>query len=179
MEEEHQEQKTSAEDKYCQSNNSGISIHVPTQGITARIPPKRGSLRSRYHWEPTQWTTKSQQNDQPSRHSRRVIARPTTSPSGQNGNGQAEPAVEMSEEEAVCTFCNCILKVGKVMFKRKCNCQRDPPILAHESCTNNNHQSNEPCSQCKEPFQNIRMTLHQAPAAGRKKGFAWFGGKSN
>ncbi|KAM7461040.1 hypothetical protein LguiA_029161 [Lonicera macranthoides] len=169
MEEEHQEQKTSAEDKYCQLNNSGIS----TQGKTPTIPPKSANL-PRYDREPTQWTTDSQQNDQPSRHSRRVIARPTTSPSGQNG--QAEPAVEMSEEEAVCTFCNCILKVGKVMFKRNCNCQRDPPILAHESCTNNNHQSNEPCSQCKKPIQNIRMILHQAPAAGKKKGF---GGKRN
>ncbi|KAM7465065.1 hypothetical protein LguiB_012627 [Lonicera macranthoides] len=77
-------------------------------------------------------------------------------------SSEAEP-VEMSEEDAACTFCYCILKVGNNMFLRKCNCQRERPILAHEECTNNNPQPNEPCSQCNEPIQNIPMTLDRAP----------------
>ncbi|KAM7465086.1 hypothetical protein LguiB_012648 [Lonicera macranthoides] len=109
---------------------------------------------------------------------RRVIARPTTSPSGQNG--EAEP-VEMSVKDAACTFCYCILKVGNNMFLRKCNCQRERPILAHEECTNNNPQPNEPCSQCNEPIQNIPMTLDRVPVPrNRMKGFGrCFGSTSN
>ncbi|KAM7465083.1 hypothetical protein LguiB_012645 [Lonicera macranthoides] len=143
------------------------TIHAQEQFWIVDVPIFKSSIRASFDCDLPRITILSQQNDQ----GPRVIARPTSSSSGQN-----EPAVEMSKEEAVCTFCNCILKVGKVMFKRKCNCQRDPPILAHESCMNNNHQSNEPCSQCKKPIENIRMILHQAPAAGKKKGF---GGKRN
>ncbi|KAM7461043.1 hypothetical protein LguiA_029164 [Lonicera macranthoides] len=90
-------------------------------------------------------------------------------------SSEAEP-VEMSEEDAACTFCYCILKVGNNMFLRKCNCQRERPILAHEECTNNNPQPNEPCSQCNEPIQNIPMTLDRAPVPRNiMRGFDRFG----
>lgn len=82
--------------------------------------------------------------------------------------------MELLEEEAVCTFCNCILKVGKNMFMIKCKCSRDTPILAHEICTTNNHQANALCGQCREPFQNIPITLRRAPAAQKRMKFAPF-----
>ncbi|KAM7461054.1 hypothetical protein LguiA_029175 [Lonicera macranthoides] len=133
------------------------TIQPQEQWENEDVPIFKSSIRASFDCNLPRIMILRQQNDQ----GPRVIARPTSSPSGQN-----ELKVEMPEEEAVCTFCNCILKVGKVMFKRKCNCQRDPPILAHESCTNNNDRSNAPCSQCREPIQNIRMTLHRAPVVG-------------
>ncbi|KAM7461030.1 hypothetical protein LguiA_029151 [Lonicera macranthoides] len=148
------------EDQY-HSDSSGTSIDDRPKAKAQRSPSCRGDSQGT--------AARRQQNVQASKPLPKFIAKPKSTSSRQNG----QPKGEVVIEEAICSFCGGILKVGKEMFIRKCDCTRDT-ILVDVTCMKNKNEENpnEICGGCKKEFQDIRMTLHRGPAT--RKGWNCF-----
>ncbi|KAM7465031.1 hypothetical protein LguiB_012593 [Lonicera macranthoides] len=155
--EQQQQQHHNTEEDQYHSDSSGISI----DDFSACSPSCHGDSKGT--------AAKRQQNVQASNPSPKFIAKPKSSSSGQNGQPEGEVVIE----EAICSFCDGNLEVGKEMFIRKCDCTHDT-ILVDVTCMNNRNEENpnEICGGCSKEFQDIHMTLHRAPAT--RKRLNWY-----
>ncbi|KAM7465041.1 hypothetical protein LguiB_012603 [Lonicera macranthoides] len=159
-----------AEEKEQQHNTEEDQYHSDSDGICRISFQNFSSCSPSCHGDSKGTAAKRQQNVQ-ANPSPKFIAKPKSSSSGQNG----QPEDEVEIEETKCSFCGGSLKVGKEMFVRKCDCPHDNIFLVDATCMNtkqNEEKRNEICGGCKKKFQDIRMTLHRAPATRKRSN--WF-----